>query len=591
MRNQHWENIHVLFDEFIHTFIINKNSFLTEEKTILSIDIVNKIQERFIENYNDEKDLKFQEKLASQFDGASHSEKLVFAHAEWLWSYSVNDLQISTKKNYTKTITGLDDSQIKVEPFVNGFGSAGQFHKTNKYWEIAFNIELIKTLLEKEAEGAGLEELKKWTEAICLYLKYYQETEDYPVDNKFRERFQDKALTMYNILTYCAFPDSYERIASNGHKNRIYNTFNSLLTQEELESNFKDEAILLIRQRLNKWRKPNFDFYEYDLMKLWNYSASDIPYDELQALLYKKAIVLYGPPGTSKTHSANTIANALIKESYLKNGGDLNVFFSDATTIVEVRIHRLQLHANYTYEDFVAGMQLEGDETKPKKGKLFEYCAFAKADKDKLPHVLILDEINRVDLSRVFGEVFSAMENRNTDITTAVGDFKLNIPSNLYIIGTMNEIDFSLEQIDFALRRRFLWFPYGYNSEILKDIVYYKNQDQRAGLSERDVERLINAASALNTAIAASDELGKQFEIGHTFFAEVVDIYSSFKAIKNKTNRIQNKLFRAEGPAKILWDISIKPILEAYLGNVEEDEKKNLIKGLKDTFFRASIEK
>ena len=203
---------------------------------------------------------------------------------------------------------------------------------------------------------------------------------------------------------------------------------------------------------------------------------------------------------------------------------------------------------------------------------------------------MILDEINRVDLSRVFGEVFSAMENRNEDIVTAVGNFNLNIPDNLYIIGTMNEIDFSLEQIDFALRRRFLWFPYGYNSAILQDIVYLKNEKQKAGLSHRDIERLVNAANALNIAISNAEELGKQFEIGHTFFAEIVDIYSSFKAINNKTNRIKDKLFRANGPATILWDISIQPILEAYLGNVEEDEKKKTIQDLNNTFFKASLD-
>ena len=92
------------------------------------------------------------------------------------------------------------------------------------------------------------------------------------------------------------------------------------------------------------------------------------------------------------------------------------------------------------------------------------------------------------------------------------------------------------------------------------------------------------------TSISNADELGKQFEIGHTFFAEIVDIYSSFKAINNKTNRIKDKLFRANGPASILWDISIQPILEAYLGNVEEDEKKKTIQDLNNTFFKASLE-
>src|SRR5690606_17758768 len=190
------------------------------------------------------------------------------------------------------------------------------------------------------------------------------------------------------------------------------------------------------------------------------------------------------------------------------------------------------------YEDFVAGMQLVEDQTKPQKGKLFEYCALAKNDSDNLPHVLILDEINRVDLSRVFGEVFSAMENRNKDIVTAVGNFKLTIPSNLYVIGTMNEIDFSLEQIDFALRRRFLWFFYGFNKDALSQMVWNKNNKENTHLSEEEVNRFLNNAEALNYSITKLPELGEQYQVGHTFFADVVDIYKSYREIKGYSNRL-----------------------------------------------------
>lgn len=91
--------------------------------------------------------------------------------------------------------------------------------------------------------------------------------------------------------------------------------------------------------------------------------------------------------------------------------------------------------------------------------------------KDNYPNVLILDEINRIDLSRLFGEFFSALEKRDTDISTSVGGFIINVPKNLYVIGTMNEIDFSLERVDFALRRRFVWLFFGYNQDALKNII------------------------------------------------------------------------------------------------------------------------
>src|SRR5690606_10713005 len=134
--------------------------------------------------------------------------------------------------------------------------------------------------------------------------------------------------------------------------------------------------------------------------------------------------------------------------------------------ITEQRIHHLQFHANYAYENFIGGYLLKDGNTVLTPGSFLTICDDARKDLDPLdknkdiPHILILDEINRVDISKLFGEVFSALEQRDLDISIGVGDLKVNVPRNLYIIGTMNEIDFSLERMDFALRRRFLWFSY-----------------------------------------------------------------------------------------------------------------------------------
>src|SRR5690606_35151758 len=132
---------------------------------------------------------------------------------------------------------------------------------------------------------------------------------------------------------------------------------------------------------------------------------------------------------------------------------------------------------------------------------------------------------------RLFGEVFSAMENRSNFIYTAIGNFKLQIPENLYIIGTMNEIDFSLERIDFALRRRFLWFEYSFKKDVLRELITLKNKEKNTRIAEDEIDKFVDAAENLNNAISTSPELGKQFKIGHTFFAEVVDIYASYRSL------------------------------------------------------------
>lgn len=246
-------------------------------------------------------------------------------------------------------------------------------------------------------------------------------------------------------------------------------------------------------------------------------------------MVYKKAIILYGPPGTGKTYSAEKIAQVIIIRNLLENKKYIKSFFKNEKDFFKSRIHHKQLHPNYTYEDFIIGIQIDGGKTKPKTGDLFDIIK--KTNDDTLPHVLILDEINRVDLSRLFGELFSAIENRDKEIELSIPGFSLKIPENLYFIGTMNEIDFSLERIDFALRRRFGWYPKKFDSDSLKEIIEYKMEVKKIDLKEDEIEDFISRCIKLNEYISEKiPELGKEYEVGHTFFAELVDIYDSYSS-------------------------------------------------------------
>ncbi len=198
------------------------------------------------------------------------------------------------------------------------------------------------------------------------------------------------------------------------------------------------------------------------------------------------------------------------------------------------------------------------------------------ANKKERTHILILDEINRVDLSRLFGELFSAIENRNKPVDLPVeveGKSQISIPDNLYIIGTMNEIDFSLERVDFALRRRFSWFFYGYNEDRLKDILRYKLDNNSISKFDDTLQsKYVKRCSALNKMIDNDTDLGSKYEIGHTFFAELVDIWND---MPQKGIKIAQE---------ILWNISIGPMIEAYLGNFDEENKKKKMDPFKAAF-------
>lgn len=591
MKQEHAANIYPLFHRFIDEFLINGNSILSEHKDVLNEDSIRNCFRNYVEHFK-EGNQSFDDKIREQFKDADQNTKMVFAHAEWLWVFAVADKTQWRKKEYTKRTTGLTDEELTKDVYPEGFGHAGQWHNQNKYHEIIF-ILLIISFLKEKIQSNELQETKdiaEWVEKLALYQKYGEEHEGFDIPEELKNKIPNQKLAVSNILTYVAFPDNYERIASDAHKGQIYSSFSGILTDDEKkneEINI-DKRIKLIRDRLSEFSgNRNFDFYDEEYSRVWNYSLTQEGFSEVQGLQYKKAIILHGPPGTSKTFTAKRLAYALIANDYLSKKENVASYFKGGADFTKGRIHRLQLHTNYNYEDFVAGIQLDNHATKAVKGKLFDICEAAEKDKAiGMPHVLILDEINRVDLSRLFGEVFSALENREETIDLSIGDLKLTIPSNLYVIGTMNEIDFSLERIDFALRRRFLWFFYGFDRNTLNAMIWHKNKTLGTRLSHDEVERFINNAHALNNEIIQLPELGEQYQVGHTFFSEVVEIYKSYKDLNGYTNRITNKIFRNGGAANILWEISIEPILSAFLGNMDKDTKTDKLKELRTIFMR-----
>ncbi len=173
-------------------------------------------------------------------------------------------------------------------------------------------------------------------------------------------------------------------------------------------------------------------------------------------LKHSKQIIFYGPPGTGKTRKAKIEAAKLVRSNKLNNRDALNAakkIMQDAEDENYGQIQFIQFHPGYSYNDFMETIDITGQGN---GDRIFKKIAnTAREDAEKKTYVLIIDEINRANVSEVLGELLYGLEYRDKSFTTGVSNSEFSVPDNLYIIGTMNTADKSLQTLDYAVRRRF----------------------------------------------------------------------------------------------------------------------------------------
>jgi 5-methylcytosine-specific restriction protein B len=221
-------------------------------------------------------------------------------------------------------------------------------------------------------------------------------------------------------------------------------------------------------------------------------------YDTLVGVLRaKKNVILQGAPGVGKTFAAKRLAYSMMG---LKDPD---------------RVQMVQFHQSYSYEDFIEGYRPSADGFELAKGSFYTFCKKAADDSDN-DYFFIIDEINRGNLSKIFGELFMLIENDKrgpkNKLQLLYSRELFYVPGNVYLIGMMNTADRSLAMLDYALRRRFAFFDLrpGFETEGFKAY--------REGLGSAKLDALVAAVERLNAAIAEDDTLGEGFCIGHSYF-------------------------------------------------------------------------
>lgn len=226
---------------------------------------------------------------------------------------------------------------------------------------------------------------------------------------------------------------------------------------------------------------------------------NEVDYEDIVNLLkYKKNIILQGPPGVGKSFIAKKLAYSMI--------GEKNTY----------RVENIQFHQSYGYEDFIMGYKpIEGG-FKLSNGIFYEFCK--KAAESNEPFYFIIDEINRGNLSKIFGELLMLIEGdkRKESVKLAYRNEYFNVPENVYLIGMMNTADRSISILDYALRRRFSFYDikpvFGEDkfTEYLRTFID----------DEKYIEKINKGFAKLNEKIAdvSYSQLGEGFCIGHSYF-------------------------------------------------------------------------
>ena len=496
-------------------------SLFGDEK-LWTLGNIRELRRRIIDKPHDEGDfivnLKEQLKTASPQVIRLAAETLWFLYLFRQGTGTNRAMKPETKLGRVKEVwewsgSSLPDKDYLDERTLGGVGRPGRLHMATPDLELRFLLHVSERWKETppSRRTALIDDDAPWS-----FVEWLDETDG-----------SDKRPMRHAIL-YFLFPDSMERSVSFRDKKLIVETFKDRLPSEfeskkELSGADLDRALYELRRGFEKvYGTEKLDFYLPPLVERWESGPPPNPwrlYDEAAPPLAEQwgsrqppdptpatpsggsslNTILYGPPGTGKTYATARRCVEICDGAAGRSDEDVRRRHGE---LVEAgRVEFITFHQSYGYEEFVEGLRPDtGPETgagfrlEPTDGALKRIAGRARRSEGRPLHVLVIDEINRADVSKAMGELVTLLEEdkregaaNETSVTLPYSGESFTLPANLHILGTMNTADRSIALLDTALRRRFEF------EELAPDPEALQGAAESTGIDLPAVLRAVNA--------------------------------------------------------------------------------------------------